>query len=147
MSKDDQGNSNKKIYFVSTAFRANWMNAQSFCKSYGMDLAAIESEHEANYFLKSCEINSMDFEEHSQIGGVLMNNDWFWITSHQKVNFKLDMKKNDKHDGECLQLVKSSGVRFSFGRTNCFSNRDAQKFVCQKLVYKQTDFWSEFLKR
>lgn len=112
-----------------------------------MDLAALESEHEANFFLKSCEMNSLDFDEFSQIGGVLMHDDWFWITSHQKVNFKLDMKKNDKNDGECLQLVKNSSVRFSFGRTNCSSNKDAQKFVCQKMIFKQTDFWSDFLKR
>lgn len=145
---DEQGKSNKKIYFVSTSFRANWMNAQSFCKSYGMDLASIESEEEAKYFLKSCENKNTAFEEHSQIGGVLMHDHWFWITSHQKVNFKLTFKgnKNSKNDGECLQLVKGTNLIFGFGRTNCFSNNDAKKFVCQKMI-KQKDIWSSFFER
>lgn len=128
------GKSNTKNYFVSTTFRANWMNAQSFCKSNGMELASLESQEEAEYFLASCEKNHEFFEEFSQIGGVLILENWYWISSRQRLNFKLDFQrnKNSRNDGECLQLVKRSERKFSFGRTECFSNCDAHKFVCQK---------------
>jgi hypothetical protein len=112
------------------------MNAQSFCRSYGMDLATLESDHEQNYFLNICGNNYRDLGDATHIGGVFKNNEWFWITSHKKVDYKLKFMHphvpNDNKD--CLQMVKHRGTKeFFFGRTNCF-NGDVQKFVCQKLV-------------
>lgn len=128
------------------------MAAQSFCKSYGMDLLALESEHEADYFLKSCEKSWASFEELSHIGGVSNSNDgrenWFWITSHKKVNFdlKLKEKKADmKSEQNCLQLVKQK-IGFSYGRTNCFGS-ELKKFVCQKINVNKLDLWGTIMGR
>lgn len=145
---DDENNSNKKMYFVSTTFRATWMNAQSFCRSYGMDLATLESEHEANYFFKQCENNYRILGDSTHIGGVLMTDDWFWITSHKKVNFKLKFKDHQDSSNvkNCLQIVKENKHYFAFGRTNCFSG-EVQKFVCQKFMKKQTSYWNEIFGR
>lgn len=147
---DENENSNEKIYFLSMTFRANWMSAQSFCRSYGMDLVALESDHEAKYFMKACENNFDYFEEFSHIGAVSnivgSHENWFWITSHKQVNFELTIKKVEA-DGEeknCLQMVKGEHG-FSFGRTNCFGI-ELQKFVCQRLIVK-SDRWLEILGR
>ena len=119
------------------------MSAQSFCKSYGMDLVALESEHEAEYFLKACELASHSFEELSHIGGVSNTIDgrdnWYWITSNGKVtlNLRLKQESDKKNEKNCLQLVKNKHG-FSYARTNCFSN-ELQKFVCQKLVLNKLD--------
>lgn len=113
------------------------MNAQSFCRSNGMDLATIESDHEKNYFLKLCEINFRNFGESTHIGGVVIDKDWFWITTHRRVNFELNFKHPPKNDGKnCLTLAKNGIKLFQFGRTNCF-NGEIEKFVCQKMVKKE----------
>lgn len=144
---DEDDNANEKIYFLSVTFRANWMGAQSFCRSYGMDLVALESDHEAKYFMSKAFRNSAkDFEDLTHIGGVSNGGteSWFWITSRKQVNFdmKLTESKNDsKEEKNCLQLVKESSG-FSFTRTNCFDS-ELRKFVCQKLVIKAR--WTLFL--
>lgn len=122
------------------------MGAQSFCRSYGMDLVALESDHEAKYFMNKAFRNSRDdFEDLSHIGGVSNSEvkQWFWITSRKQVNFDLKLKE-DKSDLEeeknCLQLSKNSNG-FSFTRTTCFGS-ELRKFVCQKLVVKSR--WGAF---
>lgn len=120
------------------------MNAQSFCNSYGMDLVALESEHEAKYFTKCCENSSEFFENFSHVGGVLTQKDgWHWIASHKKIHFDLNLK-NDKNleshiDKNCLQLLKMQ-EKFSYGKVNCFGNQ-LEKFVCQKMIVKD-DHWA-----
>jgi hypothetical protein len=143
---DENGKANLKLYFVSIAFRANWMNSQSFCNSYGMDLVALESEHEGQYFKKCCEINTEFFEQFSHIGGVLTENEsWHWITSQKEVNFDLNIteQKTDTvlQKENCLQLLKLNH-EFSFGRINCFGN-ELHNFVCQKMIIKE-DRWASF---
>lgn len=121
------------------------MNSQSFCNSYGMDLVALESEHEAKYFKKSCENRSEFFEQFSHIGGVLTQDEgWHWITSYEKISFELNLKNqkniNTSQEENCLQLLKLDN-KFSYGRVNCFENI-LQKFICQKLIIKE-DRWAE----
>lgn len=152
ITETNKNSPNEKFYFLSVTFRANWMAAQSFCKSYGMDLLALESEHEADYFLASCEKSFESFEELSHIGGVSNAIDerenWFWITSHKKVNFDLKLKDNKtekKSEQNCLQLVKQK-TGFSYGRTNCFGN-ELKKFVCQKINVSKLDLWSKIMGR
>lgn len=148
---DENENSNEKIYFLSVTFRSNWMSAQSFCKSYDMDLVALESEHEEKYFKKICENNSESFEELSHIGGVSNfvdgQENWFWIASRKKVNFNLSFSEkasNEKEEKNCLQMVK--GPRgFSYARTNCFGS-ELRKFVCQKMIFKSADWGDKFLR-
>ncbi|CRK98438.1 CLUMA_CG011795, isoform A [Clunio marinus] len=144
---DVNENSNEKIYFVSIAFRGNWMSAQSFCRSYGMDLVALESEHEAKYFMKSCEKEIQSFEAFSHIGGVFESKDnkWHWITSSEKINFELKFSSDNKNEGDkkdenCLQLVKDNNG-FSYGRTSCFGDK-LQPFVCQRMIIKMNR-WKE----
>lgn len=133
----------EKLYFLSVAFRANWMSARSFCKSNGMDLVAIESEHEEKYFIGKCQEHIDWFEGVSHIGGVsnavMGKENWFWITSTKEVQLNLNLEKSEisqKEKKNCLQLVKSHG-RFSYQRTNCFGG-EPQTFVCQRVIYKTT---------
>lgn len=116
------------------------MGAQSFCRSFGMDLVAIESKHESEYFFKACNRNIKHFGEFSHIGGVLNatngKENWFWITTHQKVNLGLAFNNKPAQNSEnnCLQLVKGR-FEFSLGRTNCFGS-EQQEFVCQRKIIK-----------
>lgn len=150
--EDNKNSPNDKIYFLSVTFRANWMAAQSFCKSYGMDLLALDSEHEAIYFMKKCEKSFESFEEVSHIGGV--SNDfngrenWFWITSNKRVNFDLKLKQNKtdkKGEQNCLQLVKQK-TGFSYGRANCFGP-ELKQFVCQKVNVSKLGIWGTIMGR
>lgn len=100
-----------------------------------MDLVALESEHEAKYFIKVCEKNAEILEKFSHIGGVQGHENWFWITSNQQVNFDLKLtihENKEKEEENCLQLVKTI-EKMSFGRTNCFGV-DLRKFVCEKVI-------------
>ena len=108
-----------------------------------MDLVALESSHEKNYFMKSCENNLQLFESFSHIGAILENNEWSWISSNKKVNFELSFKKktqNNSTAANCLQLVKS-GQELLFSPVQCFGN-DLQQFICQKMIVKE-NFWSD----
>jgi Lectin C-type domain len=40
-----------KVYFLSTIFRAEWMEAFNFCKSNGMELANFRNRNEIDHFL------------------------------------------------------------------------------------------------
>ena len=127
-------------HFLSVAFRANWMSARSFCKSNGMDLVAIESEHEEQYFLGKCRENIDLFEEFSHIGGVSNSakgiESWYWITSVKEVKLNLNLESNEtSKEKNCLQLIKRNN-KFSYQRTNCFGD-EPQSFVCQKVIYKK----------
>ena len=119
------------------------MNSQSFCNSFGMDLVALESSHEKNYFMKSCENNLNFFEAYSHIGAILENNEWSWISSNKKVSFELNLKEKsikNSTEANCLQLVKSQ-EEFLFSPVQCFGN-DLQQFICQKMIVKDS-FWSD----
>lgn len=117
------------------------MSARSFCKSNGMDLVAIESEHEEEYFLGKCRENIDWFEGFSHIGGVSNsvkgNESWYWITSVKEVTLNLNLRSNEvgQKEKNCLQLVKSHN-QFSYQRTNCFEG-EPQTFVCQKVINKK----------
>jgi Lectin C-type domain len=130
---------NEKIYFLAKAFRETWMNSQSFCRSFGMDLVALESQHEADYFHKSCDRNVEEFEEVSHIGGVSDGHDWYWLASQSKVNFdlKLDESESEKN---CLQMVKVAD-HFSYTGVSCVDG-STRGFVCQKLIKKIDHRWS-----
>lgn len=126
-------------------FRANWMNSQSFCKSFGMDLVALESEHEKNYFIKSSENNIEIFEEYVHIGGVFAENDWISISSNKKLGFDLNLEKvqiENSTDLNCLQLRRSS-KKLSFSRVQCFGNK-LQQFICQKMIWKEKTWTNIF---
>lgn len=120
------------------------MSARSFCKSNGMDLVAIESEHEENYFMGKCRENIDWFEGVSHIGGVSTavegKESWYWITSVKKVNINLNLDTNEvdqKAEKNCLQLVRNQD-QFFYQRTNCFEG-EPQSFVCQRIIYKKSD--------
>lgn len=125
-------------------FKANWMSAQSFCKSYGMDLLGLASEHEEKYFLAKCKEAKNSFEELSHIGGVSNNcadNDkWYWIWSNEKIQIDLKFRpESQKAKGRnCLQLIKDEYGDFSYSRTNC-NSPELQKFVCQKIILNKLD--------
>lgn len=133
-----------KQYFLSMEFKASWMSAQSFCKSYGMDLVGLASEHEAKYFLRKCQEASNFFEELSHVGGVSNtyedNDSWYWIWSNEKIKIDLKLKNESdkKNEKNCLQLVKGQHGEFFYGRTNCYSS-ELQKFVCQKIIFNKLD--------
>lgn len=120
------------------------MSAQSFCKSYGMDLVGLASEHEAKYFLRKCKEAGSSFEELSHIGGVSSTledkDNWYWIWSNEKIKIDLKLKTNntEKNEKNCLQLVKDQYGEFFYGRTNCYSS-ELQKFVCQKVILNKLD--------
>jgi hypothetical protein len=121
------------------------MNSQSFCNSFGMDLVALESEHEKSYFTKSCENNIEFFEEFVHVGGVFAeNNVWSWISSTRKLDLDLHLDKSrqseEENESNCLQLRKFNKV-FKFSRVQCFGSK-LQQFVCQKLILKDYN-WTD----
>lgn len=142
MNKARHPNSpDEKEYYLSVAFRANWMSARSFCKSNGMDLVAIEDKNEEQYFISKCKEKMDLFESFTQIGGVSNavrgNESWYWITSVREIRIDLNLEKNETDQKKnCLQLVKNPNRTFSYQRTNCFGT-ESQSFVCQKNIYKK----------
>jgi hypothetical protein len=144
---DHNGKSNEKIYFLSVNFRANWMDARSFCKSYGMDLVALESDHEAKYFTKACENNLRHFEDATLLGGVSVRESeserWYWISSNKNINYNIKWSNKLSDFGaspKCLTFVREP-EGFAYSKTNCYSD-NVHQFACQKLIVK-LDNWTE----
>jgi hypothetical protein len=124
------------------AFRANWMNSQSFCNSFGMDLVALESQHEKNYFTKSSENNIEYFDEFVHIGGVFTEKNFRWISSNKNLKFDLNLDPPGNGTENCLQLKKTNKT-FSFARVQCFGSK-LQQFVCQKIIINESNWINIF---
>lgn len=126
------------------------MNSKSFCSSFGMNLMSLESDHEAQYFMKACENNSNSFEEITFIGATSEliddNEKWFLTTTGKEVNYKLEFATlNINSDrNQCLALYKLDG-KFLYTKVNCNGNEN-QKFICQKVILKLEN-WTDIFGR
>lgn len=144
----DMTDSQEKLYFISKNFHMNWINSKSFCSSFGMDLVAIESSHEEQYFLKSCERDSKSFEELTSIGATSEltheKEKWFLTTTGSEINYNLNLMEDENNKGRCLALVKTN-EKFSYQRIEC-NGSDKHQFICQKLI-PQTENWLDIFMR
>lgn len=110
-----------------------------------MDLVSLESPHEMNYFINSCEDKFEIFNDViTLIGGIEENSEWFSTGCGRKM--KLNESSIEKIDekGECLSIVKNENRKFGFGRVSC--NQKNYAFMCQRMVLK-LDHWSDIFGR
>jgi len=130
---------------VSTHFEATWLEARSICNDYGLRFVTLETEEEADFFLKLCAQNYDLFESnYNHIGGIqsIRGNasSYHWVETGYESTFDFKWAPGEPNNGGgkqwCL-AVKKERVQFLFDDMFC----DAQKsrFVCEKSLLKQND--------
>lgn len=137
---DKDENSHEKVYHLSLEFQADWMSAKSFCSSYGMGLASLESQHEMQYFTKASEGNYEDFEKVTLIGAIFENNEWTSTDFGFKLKIEPSMVEEIDKDGKCLSLIKKGNKKFSYGKVAC--TNQIYPFICQRMIIKM-EHWSD----
>lgn len=120
----------KKEYFLSHGIQLSWIHAHVYCRSHGLNLASLNSEHEKSYFLG---ISSRNFEKGvpANVGGVFIDQDWFWMSSGSQLTIQLNLTaENDNRN--CLQAVFDYDHEVKFKRTHCFDEKST--FVCERII-------------
>ncbi|CAO1396932.1 unnamed protein product [Diamesa serratosioi] len=124
-----------KTYYGTRSLELSWANAFSFCKANDMDLVELETEDEANNFLKMCV--EQNLEEYYHVGGSSegISNFWdyYWMTTGAKVSYNLNYKPgelNGKGTERCLAIGKQP-IKYAFCDVSCHSL--ALRFACQNV--------------
>ena len=125
--------------------KENYVNAQSFCNSVGLELATFESKNESDWFSNLLNASCQNFDPGwCHVGGMRFFNDasvirteimknWYWQKSGKKINFDLNwhplQPDNYNFNQWCLAVSKINGKMF-YADIQCY-NRD-EYFICQK---------------
>lgn len=132
---DENGSLYGKTYWISTHFKAYWDQANDICHSNGMEFLSLETLQESNHLLSLCDQNIHLFDVWTHVGGLTTvpksKDDWYWITSGNKVNYSLKFGagKPDNNNEMCLSIGKKP-EDFFFNDINCYGI-DQMKFICQ----------------
>lgn len=118
--------------------RANWGNARSICKAYGMDIASLETYDEfseVKYALPD-KRNSYSFTDYIHIGGATSlaktKSEWYWVTSGNKVSYTMPFSDGEPNNAGSIEYCLALGPpsKYYFDDIYCY-NYDAN-FICQK---------------
>lgn len=130
-----------KTYWISTHFKAYWVQANDICHTNGMEFLSLETRQEANHLLSLCDQFIHLMEEWTHIGGITKVakslDQWYWIVSGNKVNYRLKFGAGqpDNVGGKelCLSIGNQAG-NFFFNDLNCYDQHQF-KFICQSRTY------------
>ncbi|CAO1396945.1 unnamed protein product [Diamesa serratosioi] len=115
-----------KTYYASRSVKLSWANAFSFCKANDMNLVELETEYEANNFLKMCTDQNLEHWYH--IGGSYEGSDslydYYWMTTGEKVSYTLSYypgEPNGQNKEKCLAIGKQP-IKYGFCDVGCYGN-------------------------
>lgn len=104
-----------------------------------MDVLSLDSEDEADHFLRLCQKKSEFFEICTYVGGITNtsfgSDGWFWWNSGERINFQIDWAENEPNFGSnheyCLSIVQMDDTKaMKFNDMPCSGPYD-RKFICQ----------------
>jgi len=137
VGQDDLDVEYEKTYHVSSYFKESWTNARSFCKTYGMDLMALETDSEKRNFDKILSSNFQSFAKFTHIGGIVLQpgtpKNWHWITTQKPVTFDIKYAAGNPSSSQsqehCLCFEKAANEML-FHDVVCSTN--SQSFICEE---------------
>lgn len=121
---------------MSRHLKGSFPTAQSFCKSFGMNLAALttkdEYKHFTNYIIKN---NAIELNmELIFVGGTRIGTkNWYWLPSGADLDYKLDWsagEPNNAYTELCLSFYSNGGKVF-WNDMTC--ETPAIRFLCEKI--------------
>lgn len=136
-TENKHGHIQVKSYYSSRNFSLSWISAYIFCKTFGMDLVELQTQHEADNFFALCSKNESQIKNNelyhigsSRVG--MSNNEFYWMTTGQLIAYPMDFRTvehqiNDERN--YLTIMKSAGS-FTFQRIINYNN---QLFFCQRI--------------
>ncbi|CAO1396958.1 unnamed protein product [Diamesa serratosioi] len=124
-----------KTYYVTRNVKLSWVNAFSFCKANDMNLVELQTEYEANNFLKMCADQKLEYWYH--IGGSAEGSsdrlDYYWMTTGEKVSYNLKYHPGEPNNAggkeRCLSVAKQPN-KYEFNDTDCWQHF-IWSFACQ----------------
>lgn len=126
-----------KYYYVPLSYTAAAADQKSICKSYDMDVLALETAAEADNFYKVMKANANLFDSMTLTSGLKLvypNNTytWFWTKSGNQIvipiNLRTAKSAEDDEPKNCLAIGKYSGNEFKLAEVGCNTRR--YKFIC-----------------
>jgi Lectin C-type domain len=126
----------EKDFYISTRFKAFWIQSKTICQSYGMEFVSLDSKLEEDSLLSFSrqKISLLDDQNHI---GALTNvgaskTEWYWVATEAKLNFALNFRggepNNSFNDEYCLAISKL-GSEALINDVPC--NSYSAKFMCQ----------------
>lgn len=139
-----KGSEYQKSYFFTRHFKASWVEARSFCHSYGLEFLSLDTLEEART-LQSFSDNNSNLRTSTSvwlyIDGVSMSvnslTDWYWTKSGDKISYTIPWHpgtpNNAASNEYCLTFGKASiNQKFGFDDAKC----DSSTFVaCQRVDF------------
>lgn len=140
-STNVNGDKYAKVFYLSVDFEANWMDARSFCKTYGMDLMSLDTSYEFSNFVKQATKSFFYFDRWTHIGGISKlvgggkQREWYWISTNRRVSYPLTFAAGQPNNylgrQNCLGISKEEKT-FELQDIDCHG-RFEEKFICQKI--------------
>jgi hypothetical protein len=128
---------NNKVYYLSRHLKGDFMVAQSFCKNFGMNLAAFTTLNEYNNFKNVIfPKNLADIQNGYILVGAttIGSTNWYWLPDGTELNYPLNWAPNEPSNptGEkCLSLLEFNGS-ILFNDVPCTTM--PMRFICEKFL-------------
>lgn len=126
-----------KTFYIPRYSRLSWIDSLSKCKDFGLELATFESLDEFQTMKKLCSNNTLNYTTFIHVGGATLNGgsqtDWYWITTGEKIAYKMPWLKGEPNNYKKIELCLSIGLsEFNFNDIDCMVH-DKMMFMCQKI--------------
>ncbi|CAO1417879.1 unnamed protein product [Diamesa hyperborea] len=138
---DATGENKIKSYFITRDFKLNWGDAHSFCKSFEMDLVALETAAESDYFFNLCEKGTNNFYPYLFIGGTnigVEKDSWYWMKTGSEIKYKLRFSEGEPYNAggreNCLAIYNNVDKKtYGLNDLECYGDVVAS-FACEKVT-------------
>ncbi|CAG9858078.1 unnamed protein product [Phyllotreta striolata] len=137
-----------KSYYIGNIFKAEFLQAQQFCKFHGMELLSIESKEE-NDFLNKKIVDAGNRNERLWTSGTRVpeTDHWMWLSTGKSIsyfNWNIHQPDNDKQNEKCMEIVQESpaGIRYGDFKMNDVPCHYKFFFICE---FKWTKNCTKFL--
>lgn len=146
-----------KEYYIPRNYIAHWHQVKKICEQHGLKALSLENKRESDQLLKFLEPYKSKTKFSFYIGGMALDagnkNDFYWITSGNRINYDLQWGKGQPDAWEqpnwgqerCLSVGRDDDNEGKLGYNDVFCNAyRAESFVCQAQRIIDTGKSSDF---
>lgn len=129
---NDEGTQYEKKFYHSSYLKTTATHARSVCQSYkgNMDIASFENRNDLQRIQAKLAEEEMIVGEKMIVGGMLHNNNFFWLTEGLKVDQSVANMQSSA--GNYCLAIKKVGSSLTFTGIPCETEH---KFICQSLEF------------
>lgn len=133
----------EKSYFIPRFFTADWYEALTICKEYGMKLATAENNEQSDALARMLDPHKADASVGFHVGGLTLAiaypTEFYWLDSGNRIEYDLHWHTNQP-DGNtvgtlgrerCLGITKFPFMAYNDINCNSYTK---DSFVCEKSI-------------